>query len=171
MTTTFTRLDWTGVRDGADRRRVVYYRASRDGRAVGAVAQRLGGPCGREWRATGYSLVPRVHPPQGNVELGCYATRLRAQRAVEVHVAKAALRHSTCFAATGQPFTVCGHRVGPFTTTDWARVDCVGCLRDRETRAAAAFRLRDYDSSGRRVAVRYTNLDGNAHEWIFRQAR
>lgn len=170
MTATLTKLDWTGVRDGADRRRVVYYRATLRGRHVGAVARRLDGPRGREWRATGYSLARRVRPPQGNVELGWHATRRRAERAVEVHVAKAALHLSTCFVATGQPFTACGRRGAPFETADWLRVDCVACLRDRETRAAAALRLRGYDSSGGRVAVRYTNLDGAAREWIFRQA-
>jgi hypothetical protein len=170
MTATLTRLDWTGVRDGADRRRVVYYRASRDGRAVGAVARQLGRATTDDWRATGYSRAPGVHPPQGIVALGRYPTRRRAERAVEIYAAKAALRLRTCFVAAGQPFAACGRRGAPFETTDWMRVDCVACLRDRETRAAAALRLRGYDASGPRVAVRYTNLDGDAREWIFRQA-
>jgi hypothetical protein len=69
---------WKGVKDPVDRRRVVYWLYT-DGndRCLGAVSRRVGG-----WRALGYTLNPAERIPTGNVELGVWPTRRKAEKAV-----------------------------------------------------------------------------------------
>lgn len=67
---------WEPIRSPHDRRRVVYYRLSQH---LGAVMQ--SGPDGT-WRALAYPRIKRGP----NIELGCHASRISAQAAVEDHV-------------------------------------------------------------------------------------